>query len=43
LPLYDTMTDDEVREVISAVNAALSVANTLSLLETKPRRQEICV
>ena len=43
LPLYDTMTDDEVSEVISAVNAALSVANTLSLLETKPRRQEICV
>jgi dTDP-4-amino-4,6-dideoxygalactose transaminase len=42
LPLYDTMTDDEVQEVISAVNAALSLVDTSSPTEPVLERQEIC-
>jgi dTDP-4-amino-4,6-dideoxygalactose transaminase len=42
LPLYDTMTDDEVREVISAVNAALSLVDKLGPRQPSLQRQEIC-
>jgi len=42
LPLYDTMTDDEVQEVISAVHAAVSLVNTPSPRQAALQRQEVC-